>query len=107
MTRWDANSFDPSSSQHFLRGEPNGTLWIANDLTAKLDSNNNVVSSKYNQYQRTYVHEFGNKLSREISANGSARTFGNPKGIAGQLSTDSDNDTGARLEKCVFGNVIP
>jgi hypothetical protein len=92
-TRYSGYSFPGDEN----RG-PNGTVWIANDLGAVYGSSNNEISSQYDQYQRTYVHELGNKLSREISQNGSARTFGDPK--------SSDKDTGYQLEKCVYGNVI-
>jgi hypothetical protein len=54
--------------------------------------------------QRTYVHELGNLLSRKLT--GSGRAFGTIGGIKGVM-TSPDPDTGARLEKCVFGDVFP
>jgi hypothetical protein len=85
---------------------PNGTLHIANNLTDVLNpSTGNVALSKFEVYQRTYVHELGNLLARKITGN--PLEFGNPSGIAGNLGSSPDTDTGAALEECVFGNVSP
>jgi hypothetical protein len=54
-------------------------------------------------FQRTYVHELGNNLSRRISGDG--KTFGDPQGIMNVNGGKPDFDTGANLERCVFGNV--
>jgi hypothetical protein len=73
---------------------PNGQIRMASDLGS---------FGGLELYQRTYVHELGNKLSRQISGNG--KTFGDPAGITSEDGGDPDDDTGAKLEKCVFGNV--
>ncbi len=74
-------------------------MWIGNDLKQVINKRNLQISLLELQ-QRTYVHEFGNLLSRKISSNGSATTFGDS-------NNRSDDDTGFQLERCVFGNVRP
>jgi hypothetical protein len=85
---------------------PNGTVYMASDLASYAAS---TVITAFELGQRTYVHEFGNLLSRRISADGSAKTFGVSGGVphAGDSSLRPDDDTGANLEKCVFGNMYP
>ena len=73
-----------------------GTVYIASDLYARIS---------LEEKQRTYFHEMGNILSgqRATTPKGypDARAFGDPRGIG----KNPDYDTGARLEKCIFGSV--
>jgi len=84
---------------------PNGTVHIGGDIT---DFSNSLGSvGAFELKERTYVHELGNILSRRISPDSSGKTFGDPNGISGRLGSGADDDTGAKLEQCVFGDVAP
>jgi hypothetical protein len=52
------------------------------------------------QINRIFAHELGNILSYKLSKSG--YTYGDPNGIGAGFK---DKDTGAKLEKCIFGNV--
>jgi len=84
-------------------------IFIANDIsdmTIMIDGKSVHVSG-HEVRQRTYVHELGNYLSAMI-AKGDARFFGDPAGVA-QAGNPSnlDYDTGANLERCVWGDMKP
>ena len=68
-----------------------GTVYIAQELYTAISQD---------ERNRTYFHELGNILSAQIT--GDARHFGDPNGIGIHYK---DPDTGARLEKCIFGSV--
>jgi hypothetical protein len=68
-----------------------------------------IVSGR-ESFFRTLAHEYANYLSWSYSGDGS--TFGTRDGIAGDASAGAgvrsaqiDRDTGARMEKCMWGNV--
>ena len=88
---------------------PNGTLYIASDIPDWRDPTTGRTVTSFELKQRTYVHELGNLLSRRISPDGSAQTFGASGGIkhATDPEKEPDTDTGANLEDCVFGNMYP
>jgi RHS repeat-associated protein len=75
---------------------PNGTTYIANTLC-------NKARNAMNAFWGTYVHELGNLLDEELNYHGqpgfSYSTYGDPN------SPDKDRDTGAALERCVFGKL--
>lgn len=62
------------------------------------------------QFYRTLAHEYANYLSWFYT--GDSKTFGTKGGISGDASPggglrsiNTDDDTGARMEKCIWGNV--
>lgn len=75
----------------------NGTVYISKD--EYLGTNGKSMISN-DQVARAFVHEWGNILAYRNTGNWSE--FGDPAGIG---SSFKDTDTGARFEKCVFGNV--
>lgn len=81
----------------------NGTLLIASNLPGWTLRTGQVVSARENWF-RTYAHELANNLSHRYTGDG--QTHGTRQGILGDVrgSTLTDYDTGARLEKCMFGN---
>ncbi len=85
-----------------------GTIYIATDLRGVPLNNGRQVSAE-EQFFRTYAHELGNHLSWLYTENPAA--FGIKGGIRGQavafgISTgETDEDTGARLEECIWGDV--
>jgi hypothetical protein len=84
-------------------------IFIANDITdtSYISNGKSVSVSATEIKQRTYVHELGNYLSASI-ANGDGRYFGDPNGIPQDSDPSSkDFDTGANLERCVWGNMRP
>jgi RHS repeat-associated protein len=88
---------------------PFGTVSIASDIHNEFRVKDGVEYhiSAFELYQRTYVHELGNLLSSRISQHSDMTTFGDPNGIPGFFGATPDRDTGANLERCVFGNVVP
>jgi YD repeat-containing protein len=84
---------DPATQGTFsLTGSlGHGTVYIASNLYGTISQD---------ERNRTYFHELGNILSAQIT--GDARHFGDPRGIGTHYL---DPDTGARLEKCIFGSV--
>src|SRR5207244_2652226 len=86
-----------------------GLIKIASDLKPMTLDNGRQVSLQ-EQFFRKYAHELGNRLSWLHT--GDAGTFGTLGGIQGQQvfgpglhSVNFDDDTGARLEKCMWGDV--
>ncbi len=66
--------------------------------------------SAQEQFSRTLAHEYANYLSWFYTGDGA--TFGVKEGILGDgaaapglQSANTDDDTGARMEKCIWGNV--
>jgi RHS repeat-associated protein len=86
-----------------------GSIYIASDLhPMTLDNGRQVPLQE--KFFRLYAHELGNRLSWLHTGMGG--TFGTLDGIPGQQvlgpglhSVNVDNDTGARLEKCMWGDV--
>lgn len=70
-----------------------GTVYISSDLYAKISMDEKV---------RTYFHELGNILSTSLTGTMQGSLYGNPNGTGTHYK---DPDTGARLEKCIFGSV--
>lgn len=83
-------------------------IYIASDLRAKTLDNGRQVSIEQSFF-RVYAHELGNHLSWLYT--GDMTRFGTTGGIRGQTvfgglhSVMVDDDTGARLEKCIWGDV--
>jgi hypothetical protein len=79
-----------------------GTLIIASDLQGRRTQSGQTISAR-EEWHRVYAHELGNVLSSRYTGNG--WTHGTREGIIGDVSGwIKDYDTGARLEKCIFGN---
>jgi hypothetical protein len=77
----------------------NGTVYIANDVPV---TTTDIV--------KTVFHELGNILSAEMSYKLTGRAdpyaYGDPKGVPYPTASGPpfyDKDTGARLERCIFG----
>lgn len=85
-----------------------GQIYIASNLSGTPMDNGRQVFAK-EQFFRTYAHELGNRLSWLYTGDGG--TFGTKGGIPGQAvpfgvhTIQVDDDTGARLEKCIWGDV--
>lgn len=66
-------------------------------------------------WNRTYAHELGNLLAGRLvgsissatSAYGDHTPHGEYEGILNAAGNYYDNDPGARLETCMFGDVAP
>jgi hypothetical protein len=54
-------------------------------------------------WNRSYVHELGNKLNRDVLAKGGEHHGGPTTSKSGY----PDTDAGGRLEECLFGNIRP
>jgi RHS repeat-associated protein len=88
---------------------PRGTVAIANDTFKGVDmtlpGNKETV---FDSDAHAYTHELGNILSYKVSKTrrtaGDYNKYGDPNGIANSGGY-KDKDTGAALEKCVFGTL--
>ncbi len=75
-----------------------GTVYIANDVPV---TTTEIV--------KTVFHELGNilsiNLSSKLTGRGDPYAYGDPNGIPYPTTSGTylDKDTGARLEKCIFG----
>jgi YD repeat-containing protein len=90
--------------------EPNkipGIINVASDIEDQNNPTTGQTVTAFELEQRTFVHELGNILSLRLSGNG--RDFGDPNGVphAWNKKLKGDDDAGAKLEKCVFGNMVP
>src|SRR5437588_4246182 len=100
----ELNVTTPQGVLYLYTNEPNtqGTFFLASNLgygTVYIAQELYTAISQ-DERNRTYFHELGNILSAQIT--GDARHFGDPNGIGIHYK---DPDTGARLEKCIFGSV--
>jgi hypothetical protein len=90
-----------------MTDDKTGLIYIASLLRGTPLDNGRQISAQ-EQYLRVYAHELGNRLSWLYTGNGAS--FGT-NGIQGQAvpfgihSINVDDDTGARLEKCMWGDV--
>ncbi len=77
----------------------NGTVRVANDIKDK------PYAGALELQMRSYAHELGNKLHRDIIAKGGGKNV-NLQTINGTGGT-TDGDAGANIENCIFGNMVP
>lgn len=95
-------------AQGFVRGNT-GDIGLKQKYVSQNLYNGTHISAK-EQFSRTFLHEYANYLSWFYT--GDPATFGVKGGIAGDStpggglrSVNVDDDTGARMEKCIWGNV--
>jgi RHS repeat-associated protein len=90
-----------------------GTVNISSNISPVHDpATGEVISSVQDQQFRTYAHELGNVLGGRLTGDldESLGTWGSPVGGKNvppvSPVTGADRDPGARLEECIFGNMI-
>jgi RHS repeat-associated protein len=84
-----------------------GTILISPSLRGWTLNSGQVVSTQ-EQWFRTYGHELANLIvDRRFGEGAALNLLGTREGIKGDVnvSNQTDSDVGARVEKCMFGNV--
>ena len=86
---------------------PNGTIEIARGIRDFTLPSGTVLGAREIQ-MRTYAHELGNLLAGRIvgTVAGGSEVYGSRTPIT-SVTGIPDQDAGARLESCIFGNTSP
>jgi RHS repeat-associated protein len=117
-------SFGGTKPEDGINGGPRGVIRIdPRKIEDKWDPATGRTVSRFEVGQRVYVHELGNNLASRVvkfdhldenlskygkdSPTLNLNYFGNQNDPGGRAGTDKDTDTGAALERCVFGDVFP
>ena len=110
--------------QDGINGSSRGVIRIdPSKIQDRLDPATGRTISRFEVGQRTYVHELGNNLASRVvkfdalddnlpkygkdAPSLNLNYFGDQNDIGGRAESPKDTDTGAALERCVFGDVFP
>jgi hypothetical protein len=84
-----------------------GEMYVAWDIPDRKHPVTGRTYSSFEIKQRTFVHELGNILSYMLTKD--YNYFASKNGVPHEFNKNDkpDYDTGAALEECVFGDMVP